>query len=334
MRLRGAAGLGFASALWVRLSFAQVIAPPALQPPKTTEVSDDPAKTVNLEVQLSRNVSLYEAGHYEECASGLNLVVQQATQNHSWVPELTEQAQIYLGACLIASGNTEQAERVFAEAIRNNPQMRAPDSLLFPAQVVDRFLQVRKRLLSEIRDDERARIAQAEQRAQQLDQKKKAEQQKLQQLRALAAQETVIEQNRRWLAYVPFGVGQFQNRDYAAGWVFLGAEAALAITAVTALVVDERLANKVLESGIDRTELATKRRSAYNVIAASTWSLGVVAIAGIVHANWRFVPERRSVRPRPLPSELSSGARLQPPNIDVGLMGGADSMGMQLQIRF
>lgn len=270
-----------------------------------------PADILGAEAALSRNLALYENGKYEACVLGLREILYARLGHKLQRPELIDQAETYLGACLIASGRSVEADQVFAEAIRNNPQMRAPDNLIFPQAVVDRFLRVREQLLSDIRRDERKRVQAAEHKAQQQDEKRRREIWVTQQLRAMAEKEVVIEKNKRWLANVPFGVGQFQNGDNTAGWIFLGLESALLGTCVTALVIDEHLANQALVPRIDAAELSVKREDAHRVIVASSWGLLGVMAGGIAHAHWRFVPERHYTRIRRLPPDLDAP---DPPN--------------------
>ncbi len=273
-------------------------------PPPTLDAATDAEAGLGGEAALSRNVALYENGQYELCVIALKQLLEGNNAQKVLRPEQVNQAKIYLGACLIASGETDEADKVFANAIRNNPQMRAPDSLVFPQTVVDRFLRVREQLLADIRREERSRVQVAEQRAQQQDEKRKKELRIKEQLRAMARNESVVEKNKRWLASVPFGVGQFQNGDNTAGGFFLGLETVLVGTCVAAIVVDENLANRALEPGIDIRGLSASRADAHRVIVASSWALVGVMAGGIVHAHWRFVPERRHYRTRTLPAKL------------------------------
>jgi tetratricopeptide (TPR) repeat protein len=289
------------------------------------------------EAMLSRNISLYESGRYDECVNALRATLAAHALKKSLRPESIEQVQTYLAACLVASGKLEEADRVFAEAIRSNPQLRAPDSLIFPQSVSDRFLRVRERMLANIRQEEQNRMRDAERRLQQLDEKKKRDADVTRKLKALAEQETVVERSQRWLATVPFGVGQFQNHDHVAGGLFLGLETTLLGTAITAMVIDERLANKAQVPGVDVQELSRKRQSAFRVLVASTWGFGLVAVAGITHAHFRFVPERRSVRKRSLPPELAqspSRSLLGEPSVNVALVNSDGQLGLQLLGRF
>ena len=313
--------------------------PDSASPPSVTTpaVANDGTASNDLgsEAALSRDIALYESGRYEECVNELKATLAANVQYKTLRPESVDQADTYLAACLVANGKLAEADRVFAEAIRGNPLIRAPDSLVFPQSVVDRFLHVRERMLSDIRRNERE---QAERLARIQDEKKKRDDEVRRQLLSLATQETVIEKNHRWLASVPFGIGQFQNRDYATGWVFLGLESALLGTAITAMTIDERLANKSQIQGVNSAELSSKRQDAFRVIVASTWGFGLVAAAGIVHAHWRFVPERRSVRNRPLPKELELQStqrvdtRRNPSDVELRVSGTVQ--GLQLAVSF
>jgi hypothetical protein len=265
-----------------------------------------PESALGGEAALSRNLALYESGQYEACVVGLREILDTPGGTKLQRPELIDQAETYLGACLVASGQPELADQVFARAIRNNPQMRAPDNLVFPQTVVDRFLRVREKLLTDIRRDERNRVQDAEHRARERDAVRRREIWVTERLRELAMRESVAEKNRRWLAFVPFGVGQFQNSDNTAGAILLGVESVLLGTCITAIVIDEHLANRSRDVGIDTHELDSKRTDAYRVIVASSWSMLGVMAGGIVHANLRFVPERRMTRLRSLPQSLSA----------------------------
>jgi len=315
-------------------------APPVNGSASTSKSTDSPGASpsegdggLGAEAALSRDMALYESGQYEECVTTLTQLLRAETATKLQRLEQGDQAKIYLGACLIARGRLDDADQVFKEAIRNNPQMRAPDNLVFPQTVVDRFLRVREQLLTDIRREERNRVQAAEQRAQEQDERRKQELHTFEQLKALARQEAVVEKNRRWLATVPFGVGQFQNGDAALGWVFLAGETALMGTCITAVIIDQHLANRVLEPGIDRTELNARRTDAHRVIVASSWGFLGVALGGIIHAHWRFVPERRTLRTRTLPLDLESAApnaaglpkgdeRRAPPQASVSVMLG------------
>jgi hypothetical protein len=124
-------------------------------------------------------------------------------------------------------------------------------------------------------------------------------------LERVAREEVVVVKNRRWVAAVPFGVGQFQNDDNVLGWIFFGTEAALGITALTALNVHTHLQSEVdaaKERGASAAPDVNQRLDDWHLaLELSTYGLLAVAALGIGEAQLSFVPEVRTVRERPLP---------------------------------
>src|SRR6187399_615507 len=103
------------------------------------------------QAELARVVSFVEAARYEECAARLSRLLDPAGPRPLKQPEIIETARLYHATCLIGLGKTEAADQPLRDAVRKNPQMRAPDSLIFPARVVDRFIKVRDELYDELR---------------------------------------------------------------------------------------------------------------------------------------------------------------------------------------
>jgi hypothetical protein len=130
-------------------------------------------------------------------------------------------------------------------------------------------------------------------------------------LEALAAQERIVTPNSRLVALVPFGVGQFQNRQRAAGTFFLVAESALVVAAAITLPV--YVADVNSRSSAYRTnDLAAQSAASSRVDALGAANvcvlggLALVALIGIIHGEATFVPEKVEVRPRPLPQNAVS----------------------------
>ena len=142
-------------------------------------------------------------------------------------------------------------------------------------------------------------------------QRKRAEveRQRVVELERLASTETLIRKNERWMAWVPFGMGQFHNDDPTLGWVFLSSEVLLAGTAITATSIELGLHSRA-EGGrapLDADDLTSKVQAARQVGTVAWLSLIGVAIAGIVEANLSFVSELPAGRrQRPLPDGLRS----------------------------
>jgi hypothetical protein len=97
----------------------------------------------------------------------------------------------------------------------------------------------------------------------------------------------------RWLAAVPFGVGQFQNRDVALGVFFAVSEAAAGGAAIAAYAIVEQLSRtKVARTTISLAGLNDEltRLTTANQIAFATWN--VLAAAGVIEAQVSLRPAR------------------------------------------
>lgn len=268
------------------------------------------------DAHLARVVGLYEAGKYADCAAQLAALLPPQAKRPLRDREVIENARIYHAACLIGSGKAEEADEPLRAAIRDNKQMRPPDSLLFPPPVIERFLRVRQSLYQEIRKAEQAKVDEARQKAAARAALQRAEAERVAQLEALASTETILIKNRRSLALVPFGVGQFQNRNDGLGWVFLTSETVLAATALTALGAQSYFTLQAEAPQNRNEENNAVLRTWYTLLKVSSYSLLAVAALGVAEAQLSFVPEFRTERARPLPPSLkrprASGVRVRP----------------------
>ena len=279
-----------------------------------------PDGSLSAEASLARATAFYESGQYSQCATEFATALDDPGQASAIAPRAREQASVYRAACLIALGKRDEADDVFRGAIRENPQMAVPNAIVFPPAVIERFIVVRTTMMEEIRRAEEERTLRERQAA--LAARKKAEQEKLrvQHLEKLASEESVVVQNQRWMAWVPFGVGQFQNRDYVLGGVFLATEVLLAGTAVTAASIELSL-NSQAKGGAGLTvnvpQLNQSLKAANTVALAATGGFLLAAGLGIVQANLAYVPEfpggvrPRKAPPRPVPAPAIGVAPLQ-----------------------
>ncbi|MEO6603058.1 MAG: hypothetical protein ABIQ16_24445 [Polyangiaceae bacterium] len=290
---------------------AQAAAP---HPVHAGPVISEPPR-LNDTAELARVVSLYEAGKYGACADSFHNLLSSEGAHPLHEPDVIESARIYHAACLIGSGRNQLADEPLRAAIRQNPQMKAPDSLVFPPQVIDRFLRVRETMFDVIRKAEDERVRRAQQVATQQEERVRKERVRVAALERLAQQETVITPKTRWLALVPFGVGQFQNGEKSLGYVFLTSEILLAASTLVTLGVETHL--------VLATSQADKPKQSINVTSAdwktaleySSYAWLGVTVIGIVEAQLAFVPEQRQIRSRALPPELrpeTSGLRIIP----------------------
>ncbi len=265
-------------------------------------------KRLGDEAELALVVTLYDAGQYQACAIRLGQLLDPGAREPLRVPTVVESARLYQGACLLGMGQPNQADEAFRDAIRQNPQIRTPDSLVFPVAVVERFLRVRERMVEEIRRAEQARMQKAEDAAAREELMREREQRQLTELLSLATRETVVEERSRWIAVLPFGVGQFQNENRGLGWTLLATELVLSASFITALFVDASLTSQSDDPRVDLPKLLAEQQDWRLVAGIAGWSLLGVATLGIVEAQIAFVPSVSRERYRPLPGRLGVSA--------------------------
>ena len=284
------------------------------------------------EAELARVVSLVEAAKYEECAARLSRLLDPTGAHPLKQAEIIETARLYHATCLIGLGKAEAADVPLRDAVRQNPQMRAPDSLIFPPRVVDRFIRVREQLYDELRKVEHDTIERARREAAAKQKLENERWSRMLALERLAKQEVVVVQNRRWVAAIPFGAGQFQNGNEPLGWVFLASEVALGATAIASTAVYTHIqaeADRYVNEGRPPGDEINKRLHDWRTaLVIGAYGFLGVAVVGVVEAQLSFVPEVRHVRERKLPFALQvSGVSVTPdvaagPNdVSVGVRG-------------
>ena len=256
---------------------------------------------------LEKGYSAFAAHKYSEAETRLRaLALLSANPTELKDPDIAADARMYLGAVLVAESKKEEASSVFEKLLRDKPDYE-PDRLRVPLEAVDSFIDVKTRLRAEL-DKELAEKVQREQadRAKAEAVKQKAAQ-RLAMLERLAGEDRVVEENSRWKALLPFGVGQFQNGRSDLGWVFLSGESLLALGSAVAAVISLYEAGQLNDAVRHRDNPAAESylTNAQNAAFGADYLAGgflLAAVVGAVHAELTFVPERVSVRKRPLPS--------------------------------
>lgn len=266
-------------------------------------VEAKPGEQLSDEAELSRVVGLYEAGKYTECSSEVERLLDPTSRDPLRQPSIVENARVYWAACLLGAGEREAADAPLRAAIHENPQMKPPDSLVFPGPVVERFLQVRDSLVTEIRAAEQARYKQAQEEARQRKQDLDRDRDRLRQLERLAEQESVVVRNRRILSFVPFGVGQIQNREETLGYTLMASEVIFGGLSIAAIAMQSKLATEGENQARDgRVVDNAGLISGWGVVKrASAWTFVALAVGGVVQAQFAYVPEFKETRPRRLP---------------------------------
>ena len=250
----------------------------------------------------------YDAQRYAEAVQKLEVLVGGET------PRLTTRAIVlearkYLGASYLFVSRRPDAERQFALLLGEDPQYQI-DPTTFPTEVREVFSAVRARLAREaaeqaaVRDREEAarRAAEAGRILE--------DAQRLARLRALALTETIVDENNRWIAAIPFGIGQFQNGHDGLGLAFAVTEGVLAATALTMKILYDTLPSPAiftdpgtsLTANLADVQLLERAYRITNNVAMAV--LAAVVVIGIVDAQIRFVPSFTRTRPRAIPDEL------------------------------
>jgi tetratricopeptide (TPR) repeat protein len=219
-----------------------------------------------------------------------------ATRDAAVLPD----AYFLLAAAYFRLGRADDAAALLEAMAAKRPDAE-PDPLLLPPEVVDGFAdakgRIRERVAEQQKERERLRLEAEAARAR----AKKQLDERIAKLENLARVETIREPHSRWLAAVPFGVGQFQNGDKALGWVLLvGETLALVTCAATVFIYDTAIDDAYAtrdSPGVSRQYLArASNAKTANVVSAITGlALGA---AGLVEAQVNFVPEVTITRER------------------------------------
>lgn len=137
---------------------------------------------------------------------------------------IVSQARMYLGSILNAQGKKEETKEIFEKLVLDDPGYE-PDPLGFPGDAINTFIDVRSGLLEQIRLAAQTAARQAAEKKARDDAEREAQRVWLEKVKAQAAERDVTVRNSRFVASLPFGVGQFQNRQYVLGGIFAGIEA-------------------------------------------------------------------------------------------------------------
>jgi hypothetical protein len=288
-------------------------APPPL--PGAPEAIDEQS-----EFEKGRNA--YRARQYDEADTRfLRMLDPQHGTLHDRV--LIRQARMYRAATLIAQHHDDEAAVLFELILDEDPNYE-PDPLAFPTEVGSAFIDTRARLREALEAKQRELYRRAAERRANEEAKKQREAERIKMLEKQAGEAFVTQKHSRWTALLPFGVGQFQNGQRTAGWIFLAGEAALVavgVATVPVYYVDLASAHDALPAGTAYTTTSASQAQAYLDRANATryvnlsayGALGLMAIIGAIQAEVAFVPEAVRIEPRALPELPPSVPPTGPP---------------------
>ncbi|MDX1579381.1 MAG: hypothetical protein R3266_12920, partial [Gemmatimonadota bacterium] len=239
---------------------------------------------------------------------------------------LVREFRKYLGAAYVLTSRAEDAARQFeallrAEGERLESYQFDPGGAAFPSSVHEVFDAVRERLVTERRAQEEARAAaEAEREAQRRE--------AVLALFAQAQEDEVEVENEEVLAWMPFGVGQFQNGDEDLGFFFAISESLLVTVAAGSLTaylayLEEYERALRFDPGSDPTNLENLLVGLTVLNWVSFGASVITMIAGVVEAVVGYVPRRTIRRQREVDPEILERLEL------VGAPGG-----LGLRLRF
>ncbi len=227
------------------------------------------------EFQLAMNA--YDTGEYETAEKRFKALLDRdpPLDNKALIFEIHK----YLGATLMFLGKQAEAEALFEELLREDPDYEL-DPVLFPTDILDTFYKVKLRIADELA----AIQSEKEKEAAKAKAEKKAMKKKLLESIKEATRPVYLgrEQQARSLffAFVPFGVGQLQNGQMLKGYLFLGGELALLGANITIWGLSEyykKQAESVTHAGRKSTY-----SSYFRSLRLATNIMGAVVIAAMV----------------------------------------------------
>ncbi len=262
----------------------------------------------------------YDKQSYAKAARGLESLVGGVVPR-ARNPVVRLEARKYLGATYLFLGKDEEAREQFRLLLEEDPAYDI-DPVAFPGAVVEAFQEVQAQVTAEVaRQNALDEARRQRERAGELEQLIE-EQQRIQGLEELAATETVEKVNSRWIAALPWGIGQFQNGNRKLGIMFAVTESAFLAASIATFIGHNSLRDE--NPAPDEIERAQRVEKALRI---GNWvSVGALVsfyIAGVVEAEVRFKPTIRSTRQRELPDELQRPQSKRPEiRFQLGLTGG------------
>ncbi len=211
-------------------------------------------------------------------------------------------ARRYLAAAYFAWGREIDATRVIGQLLEEDPNAR-----LTPGQFEAGFVRLYENVVSRMQPI-LARILADRALAQQRAEVDRANRQEA--VRLLLNTEAQVQTVPRWQMFVPFGVGQFANRQSVAGALFLSFEMLFIGGGIASIVADNAVASPLQPAGVwENVGLDDQRATIATTMRILNWtSLSLFAattIAGIIHANVTYAPTHVLQRtPRPIPPAL------------------------------
>ena len=278
---------------------------------------------------LDKGRNVYLARQYDEADARFRTMLDAKTGTlHD--PALIAQAQMYWGAVMIAKGRSEDASALFEKLLLRDAHYE-PDPLSFPPEVLDAFVDTRTRIRDSLNAAARENARREAERKAHDEAEKVRQVERLKLLERLASEEEITDRHYRFVAFIPFGAGQFQNGQKALGWTFLGVESALALAgAITVPLYYAELkgakddyvpATQNFATSLGQTHL--DRANNYRIANLTLYAgFAATALIGIAQANFAYVPDVHITKKRLVDASPSFVPTLSPVATEKGVSGG------------
>jgi tetratricopeptide (TPR) repeat protein len=262
----------------------------------------------------------YDKQNYAKAARGLESlvggVVPRATN-----PVVRLESRKYLGATYLFLGKKEAAREQFRALLEEDPEYDI-DPVAFPEAVVQTFQEVQQEVAAKrAREDALEAVRRQREQSDEVEELIR-QQERIRALEELAAVETVEKVNSRWIAALPFGIGQFQNEDRPLGIMFAVTESAFLVASIATFIGH----NSLRDENPAPSEIERARRVERALRIGNWVSVGAFlsfAVAGVIEAEVRFKPVIRTTRKRELPEDTRSPQTTGPQiRLELGLTGG------------
>jgi hypothetical protein len=245
--------------------------------------------------------ALYTKRNYAGAAAALTAMVG------SDPPRVSERLLVlesrkYLAASLLFLGKRDESRAQFRLLLAQEPNYTL-DPLAFPTEVVSLFDTVKAELQAQLVQARAEQQRQREEEQRLAQERARRERENLERLFRLAQEAETRTENSRWVATIPFGVGQFQNGHKNLGVALAVLEGLSGAASIATYVGHQQIADdqpsRAAEEETERVEglWRVSNQVSFGVFAA-------LALIGIIDAHVRFVPMRVTKQPRELPPDL------------------------------
>jgi len=223
-------------------------------------------------LQLDRGRDSFRRGDWQSAIEVINLLLYPELQLAR--KEQVVEAHILLGAAFYQTGNRERAREEFQRALEIEPE-QSIGTRLYPEGAIRLFEETKTDLrIAKEREDERRRVAQ-----------------RLKEIEDYKKSLIVYETHPYYVNFVPFGAGQFQNRQRGKGLLFAATQG---VTGGISAGIFLYLASKygLVSSSVPVEEGRTVRTLQELEVAAGAAFIGFYAW-GVIDALVHYKPRQR-----------------------------------------